>query len=214
MQIYIHRNGQQLGPFTEAEVKAQLASGAISLLDHVWWQGQANWIPLGQSPLGTTTPPLPPASTPLRPSPLPGAPNIPYHLTNVTQTSNLATWSLVFGLLGLFCCFLGPLVAIPAVIFGHMSLAEIKRNPAMSGRGMAIAGLILGYLTILLFCLGMLSALVQGTLGNQVKETFKTIDAQLNHSQTPNPQDSSTSDSSSNNANPDSSTNSTTTVTP
>jgi hypothetical protein len=68
MQIYIHRDNQQLGPFTEAEVKAQLASGAISLQDHVWWQGQANWIPLGQSPLlapGFTAPP----GTPAVPSP-------------------------------------------------------------------------------------------------------------------------------------------------
>ena len=29
MQIYIHHNQQQIGPFTEAEVKAQLTAGAI-----------------------------------------------------------------------------------------------------------------------------------------------------------------------------------------
>ena len=46
MQIYIHRNNEQLGPFTEAEVRAQLASGAISPQDHVWWQGQPGWVPL------------------------------------------------------------------------------------------------------------------------------------------------------------------------
>ena len=63
MQYYITRNNQQLGPFTEAEVKAQLAAGTISPQDHVWWQGQQGWIPLVQSSLmapitpGLTPPP-------------------------------------------------------------------------------------------------------------------------------------------------------------
>jgi hypothetical protein len=50
MQIFVHRQEEQLGPFTEAEVKAQIAAGQLAPEDHVWWDGQDGWVPLGQSP--------------------------------------------------------------------------------------------------------------------------------------------------------------------
>src|SRR5277367_5645124 len=134
MQIYIHRDNQQLGPFTEAEVKAQLASGAISLQDHVWWQGQAGWISLAQSPLAT--------GLPLGTPPIPGAvAAVPGPKTSAEPTSNLALWSMICGISSFFC----GLTCIPAIILGHMGLAETRKNPAIKGRGMALAGLILGY---------------------------------------------------------------------
>lgn len=66
--------------------------------------------------------------------------------------SNKAIASLVSGVI---LCF-GPLSSIPAIILGHLALADIKRSAGrMAGRGMAIAGLALGYggigLTILYF---------------------------------------------------------------
>jgi prepilin-type processing-associated H-X9-DG protein len=43
----------------------------------------------------------------------------------------------------------GLLAAIPAVITGHMALGRIKRSAgALGGRGLAIAGLVLGYTSI------------------------------------------------------------------
>ncbi len=62
-------------------------------------------------------------------------------------TSNAAIVSLVFGLLGwLILPLIGALVA---VITGHIARGDIKRaNGQMEGDGMAIAGLVLGYLWI------------------------------------------------------------------
>ena len=99
MQIYIHRNNEQLGPFTEAEVRAQLAAGAISLQDHVWWQGQANWVPLGESPLAASLSPTAPGAAPTAPSPLPGLATAPSASAGVSAspTSKLAIWALVCG---------------------------------------------------------------------------------------------------------------------
>jgi peptidyl-prolyl cis-trans isomerase B (cyclophilin B) len=147
MQIYIYRNNQQLGPFTEAEIKAQLASGATSLQDNVWWEGQANWIPLGQSSLMATLAPTPPGSPPMAPSPLPGTPSTAPVTAAVPQTSNLAIWALVCGCLSLVC---GLFACIPAIILGHLALCEIKKNPIHTGRGLALAGLIIGYVMTLL----------------------------------------------------------------
>jgi len=60
------------------------------------------------------------------------------------QTSVKAVVSLVCGLL-----FFVPLSFIAAIVFGHLSLSEIKRSAGrLKGEGMAIAGLVLGYLWI------------------------------------------------------------------
>jgi hypothetical protein len=55
---------------------------------------------------------------------------------------------LVFGILGLLagCCTFG-VPSIIAVLLGHSALAE-TRNGRKAGHGMAIAGLILGYLLV------------------------------------------------------------------
>ena len=172
MQIYINRNNQQLGPFTEAEDKAQLASGTISLQDHVWWQGQANWVTLAQSPFAAPVDQTTPGTTPPIPAP-PAATTAPYPVGNVRVTSNLAIWALVCGCVSLLC---GLFASIPAIILGHMGRAEIKKNPSLQGGGMALAGMILGYVFTVLFVLylGVVGISVLIALGNQVKSTPKT----------------------------------------
>lgn len=64
------------------------------------------------------------------------------------KTSALAVWSLVLGILSLLCCTLFS--AIPGVICGHKALSRIKDSGGtIPGRGMAIGGLVTGYLGIL-----------------------------------------------------------------
>ena len=59
--------------------------------------------------------------------------------------SGLATASMILGIVGLCTGIAG----IAAVICGHMALNKIKQsNNMLQGRGMAIAGLVLGYLEI------------------------------------------------------------------
>jgi hypothetical protein len=63
------------------------------------------------------------------------------------KTSALAIWSLVLGILSLACFTI--FAAIPGVICGHKALSKIKRSAgALTGQGMAIAGLVTGYLGI------------------------------------------------------------------
>jgi len=57
------------------------------------------------------------------------------------ETSGKAIGSLVCGILFVF-----PPSAVLAVIMGHLSLSEIRRSAGrLGGKGMAIAGLVLGY---------------------------------------------------------------------
>lgn len=57
------------------------------------------------------------------------------------STSGLAIASLVFSLIVPFGC-------IPAVICGHLALGRIKKEPALQGRRLALAGLIIGYVVL------------------------------------------------------------------
>ena len=67
--------------------------------------------------------------------------------TTPPRTSTLAVVSLIFGILGwLPVPVIGSVVAI---VTGHLARAEIRRDPAVEGDGMAIAGLVLGYAAIL-----------------------------------------------------------------
>lgn len=73
----------------------------------------------------------------------------PPDLGNVSQPKNspLAVWSLVLGILGLTCFSIFS--AIPGVICGHKALSKIKQSSGkLTGQGMAIAGLVTGYLGI------------------------------------------------------------------
>jgi hypothetical protein len=96
--------------------------------------------------------PLPPQQFGYAPYTTPGYPVPP-----ARPASGLAITSLVCGIGGLvlFWAVVPMLASIVAVITGHMALGQTKRNPALGGRGMAFAGLIMGYVVVglLLFTL-------------------------------------------------------------
>lgn len=60
------------------------------------------------------------------------------------NTNGLAIASLVCGVLGFSTC---GVTSILAIIFGHISLSQIARNDE-DGRGLGIAGLVLGYVAV------------------------------------------------------------------
>jgi uncharacterized membrane protein YvbJ len=60
------------------------------------------------------------------------------------RTSGMAITALIMGILGFF---INPL-AILAVIFGIIGLNQTNKDPSLKGRGMAVAGLVLGIVAI------------------------------------------------------------------
>ena len=75
------------------------------------------------------------------------------------QTSTLAIVSLVAGILGWTVVpFFG---SIAAVICGHMARKEIRLAPdRLEGDGLAIAGLVLGYLAIAMAVLAIIAIIL------------------------------------------------------
>lgn len=74
------------------------------------------------------------------------------------KTAPLAIWSLVLGVLSLFC--LGVVTGIPAVICGHIARSNVRKSQGtLLGSGMALAGLILGYFGTVVITIGILIAI-------------------------------------------------------
>ena len=64
MTTFIFRSGQQLGPFTDDEIRSRLSSGMISLEDFAWREGFTDWVPVKSlySAAPTKPPELPQAA--------------------------------------------------------------------------------------------------------------------------------------------------------
>jgi len=73
------------------------------------------------------------------------------------ETSGKAIFSLICGILFIILPF-----SVVAVIFGHIALSEIRKNPArLTGRGLAITGIVLGYVGVVLL-VGFIGLMIYG----------------------------------------------------
>jgi hypothetical protein len=99
---------------------------------------------------GPTPPPTPP------PSPPPAAPTPPappaygqtggYGYQSTRGTNGLAVASLVLGIAQIFICIIGGILAL---VFGYIARRQIDESGGtQGGRGMAVAGIILGWIGI------------------------------------------------------------------
>lgn len=147
MEFYIARDGQQSGPFSEEEVRRKLAAGEVLPTDRGWREGMAEWMPL--SAFSTVI-----ASS----APVPAVARAAAYYPQAT-TSGLAVASLVMGILS-FTAF--PILpGILAVIFGHSALSSIRSSEGrLTGDGLALAGLILGYIWVGFLVLGIIALIV------------------------------------------------------
>lgn len=149
---YFGENGQQIGPVDEASIRASIQQGRVNLQTLVWREGMAEWLPLYQVQ-ELSGQPVVPAGYPASPYAPPTAPYQGY-AQNFAPTSGNAIASMVCGILGLITCFI--FLGIPAVICGHLALKQINNSPLpMGGRGMAISGLVMGYIQIISCLVGV-----------------------------------------------------------
>lgn len=70
-----------------------------------------------------------------------------YGAAGPPRTDGQAIAALVLGIVGLFCL----IPAILAIVFGFLSKARIEQsNGQLTGRGMSIAGIVLGIVSIVI----------------------------------------------------------------
>lgn len=132
--FYTHAGAEQ-GPVSQHELKRLIGLGEVVSDDHVWTEGMANWHRVRDVPELSRQLVAAPQSVGETP---PEA---------ETALSGLAITSFILGLLGVSILFF--LASVPAVAFGHVALAQIRQSRGrLGGRGLAIAGLALGYVVV------------------------------------------------------------------
>ena len=198
MQIYVGKNGQQLGPFSLEEVNRKLADGTFAGTDLAWYEGAAGWAPLSgvsgvvlpqpaavaPTPKPTPTPPIPAAVQPTPVAPIrPNAP-IVQPPPKGSKILSIVTWALLgltfvvsfIPVVGCGAWLLGLPVAITAIILGIVMLTR-------GSTGSGILAILGGILIVpLCFLAQFLSLLVfGGTLERkeltQIKDNLVLIDS-------------------------------------
>lgn len=115
----------------------------------VWREGMGNWKQANEVPELTSGSPAAPSA------PLPAG--LSYQ--QPPQTNSMALTSMILGICGLVVAWI--FTAIPAVICGHIARRQIRESGGrQTGDGMAIAGLITGYLVIILTVVGVIGVII------------------------------------------------------
>jgi GYF domain 2/Domain of unknown function (DUF4190) len=166
MNWYYSKNNRQEGPVSAESIRSKISMGELTGSDLAWSEGMADWLPLSKisefeqafAPREAVPMDLPPSAGPVDVpaygTPAPSyAPQQPVQVIVVKESNGLAIAAMICGILALvtFCiwCTAIPL-GIAAVIMGHIGLARSKSpHYAGKGRGLAITGLITGYLAVI-----------------------------------------------------------------
>jgi hypothetical protein len=119
----------------------------LSLVYRARWVGELDRIVADVVP---PPPPAPPPAAPVAPYPYPQPPYPAYQ--PAPSTNGLAVASLVASFF--WVLWFGSFLA---VIFGHVALSQIKQSGGrQTGSGLAVAGLVLGYLELSFLALWLL----------------------------------------------------------
>jgi hypothetical protein len=123
-----------------------------------WWQASdGQWYPPPQmeaQPFGAPRPFAAQPYTPGLPPPVYGTEAGWQVMQSGPRTNGLAIASLCCSVggvvLGLLTCGILAPAVIVGIVLGHVSLHQLKQNPTQQGRGMALGGVITGWVTVAL----------------------------------------------------------------
>jgi hypothetical protein len=202
MQIYVGKNGQQLGPFSLEEINRKLADRTFAGTDLGWYEGAAGWAPLS-SVAGVVIPPsasaapvapapgptLMPAATPApEPTAIPSRPSASFAQPPGTASAGYKTmarvgWILLGATLLISCipilgCGTWILVwpvALAAIILG---IVVMSRGGTGQGVGLIIAAIVLVPLAFVLpvFSTALFGDKQERRNETQIMENLRTID--------------------------------------
>ncbi len=140
----IGNDGKTYGPTNADQIRLWIAQGRVDNRTAVLVENAGDWTFVGLLPefaaaFGVTPPPI----GALKPG-----------MASVLKTNELATWSLICGVLAWTCCCCCLPLNLLGLVFGIIALVQISSSPIpQEGRSLAIAGLVLSA-TNLLWCLG------------------------------------------------------------
>ena len=144
MYKIVGADGKVYGPIGLEQLQQWAAQGRVNPQTRIQPEGTAEWKPATEVPEVQAALAAAGFGLALAPPLQAGGP-----AAGVARESGLAITSLVLGIVSVvvFCAPLG----IPAIICGHIAHGRARRAPAQyGGGGLAIAGFVLGYLSLVL----------------------------------------------------------------
>ena len=141
---YLARNNEKTGPFSLEQLREMWRAGAVNPQTLFWEQGMSDWQPLeliADARLTTT------AVTTLAPALSSGGPS-PSMPPGAYLSLLLALFGpVLFAFIPVVGWLIGGGMMVAAVICGHAARTVIRQSGGrLPGKGIATAGLILGYL--------------------------------------------------------------------
>lgn len=160
MQYWFAVAGRTFGPYSPAEFDALLRSRQVPVEAWVYPPGGPQWLPVAEAVARHPPGPLAPVS--------PMAPTAQYQPSRF-PTNALAVTSFVLALVSIPLAFIlvGFALAVVAVVLAHLALRELRRaqerQEPQGGRGLAIAGLVVGYAMVAFCVLLIIAAAIPGS---------------------------------------------------
>lgn len=163
MEWWISVDDERLGPLSEDQLRTMVAARQIPVHALVWNPRAQRWQSLGEFGGAAAT--------------APGSGTLPRTLPAGPRTNGTATAALVVGVLAflslplVFTLLFAPLTAVLGIIAAVLAVVARKqitaRAPVETGKGLAVAGLVLGLLALILaIAIPLLMLLVFGTAAN------------------------------------------------
>ena len=145
MQIFIHRDNQQQGPFSVDEINDRLRSGAvIASGTFAWYEGCPGWMTLDKVPgvfMLNTPPTFVAGAMPSSQSDATGG-LIPYKNPYALVGYYLSIFSMI--------PFVGIFLGVAGIICGIVGVRRRNRNPMMRGTAHAWFAILFSALVILI----------------------------------------------------------------
>jgi hypothetical protein len=140
MYKIIGADDKEYGPISADQLRQWISEGRINANTKIQTEGTGVWKRAGEMPeftaaLSIVAPASHTAPITMGAVPPPAKANL------------MAVWAMITGIVSFLCCqILGPV----SIVLGAVALSQIKKNPQQTGSGFAIAGIVLGVLSLII----------------------------------------------------------------
>ena len=158
-------DGKEYGPITAEEISDWQAQGRMNSESLVRHSNSRDWMPLSSYPeLASDSAPKPTSVDSSESPPPQKAPEVPQQQAYSKYEEHRGTMILVFGILGIACCF--PF-GIAAWVMGNADMQKINAGIMdPEGKSTTNAGKICGIISVALTSLGIILQIILFTIGS------------------------------------------------
>ncbi len=158
-------DGNEYGPITAKEISDWQAQGRMNSESLVRHSNSRDWMQLSSYPeLASDSAPKPTSVDSSESPPPQKAPEVPPQQAYAKYEEHRGTMILVFGILGIACCF--PF-GIAAWVMGNADMQKINAGIMdPEGKGTTNAGKICGIISVALASLGIILQIILFTIGS------------------------------------------------